>query len=158
MNTNHTETTRIAGELRKALKGPAWHGPALLELLADVSAPTASRRPLPAAHSIWEIVQHVATWLDIVRERVGGQHRDIPDTEDWSAVADESPAAWARMLARVAQATEDLARAIEQFPDDALDPRLPGAAATTSTAYATLHGSVQHILYHAGQVALLKKR
>jgi hypothetical protein len=157
MDATHTETTRIAGELRKAVNGPAWHGPALLELLADVNAERAGRRPLPGAHSIWEIVQHVATWLDIVGERVGGHHRDIPDSEDWSPVTDESPAAWQRMVARVAEAGESLARHIERFADDALDARLRGAAATASTAYATLQGSAQHVLYHAGQVAVLKK-
>ena len=31
------------------------------------------------------------------------------------------------------------------------------AAPSASSAYGTLHGSVQHVLYHAGQIAVLKK-
>lgn len=38
------ETTRIADPLRRGLAGPAWHGPALLEVLAGATA-----RPTSAA-------------------------------------------------------------------------------------------------------------
>ena len=76
MLTVCTETARIAAELRRAANGPAWHGPALLEALADVTPSQAAARPLPAAHSIWEIALHAATWLDILHERTDGQHRD----------------------------------------------------------------------------------
>ena len=154
---DHTEPSRIAGELRKAVRGPAWHGPAFLELLADVPPPLAARRGVPGAHSIWEITLHVVTWLGVVGERIDGLHRDVSDDEDWPTVVDESPAAWQQLLDRAGAAADRLATLIEQFPDDGLDPRLPGAAATGPSAYATLHGCVQHVLYHAGQIAILKK-
>ena len=44
-----TRGERIAEELRHALKGDAWHGPALLESLAGVSAEEALQRPIPTA-------------------------------------------------------------------------------------------------------------
>lgn len=157
MATTYVETKRIAGELRNAVHGPAWHGPALFELLADVTPSVAASRPIAGAHSIEEIVRHLATWLDVVRERLDGRHRDIADAEDWHSAGDHSASAWQELLARVKDSAERLATRIEQFPDDALGDRLPGAAPSASSAYATLHGSVQHVLYHAGQIAVLKK-
>jgi uncharacterized damage-inducible protein DinB len=157
MLTVYTETARIAAELRRAANGPAWHGPALLEALADVTPSQAAARPLPAAHSIWEIALHAATWLDILHERTDGQHRDVPDEEDWQIVDDTSPAAWQRLVGRIGDSAERLATRIEQVPDDGLDALLPGAAAGASSAYVSLHGIVQHVVYHAGQIAVLKK-
>jgi uncharacterized damage-inducible protein DinB len=157
MLTVHTETARIAAELRRATNGPAWHGPALLEVLADVAALQAAARPLPAAHSIWEIALHAATWLDILHERIDGQHRDVPDDEDWQVVDDTSPAAWQQLVGRISDSAERLAARIERVKDDGLDALLPGAAAGASSAYVSLHGIVQHVVYHAGQIAVLKK-
>jgi uncharacterized damage-inducible protein DinB len=157
MLTVHTETARIAAELRRSMKGPAWHGPALLEVLADVTPVQACARPLPGAHTVWEIALHATTWLDILHERIDGQHRDIPDAEDWQSIDDTGPAAWQRLRARLADSAERLAARIERFPDAALDAKLPGADATASSAYVSLQGIVQHVVYHAGQIAVLKK-
>ena len=62
-----SEATRIADQLRRAFHGEAWHGPALLELLKGVPSEEAARRPLPKAHSIWEIVLHVGAWENVAR-------------------------------------------------------------------------------------------
>jgi hypothetical protein len=53
-----TDIQRIEDQLRSAFTGNAWHGPAVRELLADVTAEKAAARPLSNAHSIWEIVLH----------------------------------------------------------------------------------------------------
>lgn len=49
------EVRRIQDQLQRAYEGAAWHGPALQEVLNGVSASAAAARPLPHAHSIWEI-------------------------------------------------------------------------------------------------------
>jgi uncharacterized damage-inducible protein DinB len=68
-----SEASRIADQLRRAFDGSAWHGPALLELLEDVDAATASARPLTDVHSIWELVLHVAVWDDAALRRLDGK-------------------------------------------------------------------------------------
>jgi hypothetical protein len=37
------------------------------------------------------------------------------------------------------------------------EPIITDASTPYSTVYVTLHGGVQHDLYHAGQIAILKK-
>lgn len=50
----------IRTELRCSVHGPAWHGPALLESLADVEPDEARARPLAPAHSIAELLLGLA--------------------------------------------------------------------------------------------------
>ena len=70
-----TEIDRILDQLKRAFEGHAWHGPSLKELLNGVTAQQAHARPLANAHSIWELVQHIAVWEDVGRRRLGGETR-----------------------------------------------------------------------------------
>ena len=53
---------------------------------------------------------------------------------------------------------EELVRAVSQFPEARLSDRVPGKQGAHYKFYYMLHGVVQHELYHAGQIALLKKK
>lgn len=55
-----TKGEQIATAIRAALTGPRWHGPVLSDLIGDVSASEAAATPIRSAHSIWEIVLHLA--------------------------------------------------------------------------------------------------
>jgi hypothetical protein len=46
---------------------------------------------------------------------------------------------------------------VQACPDSRLAERVPGKEPDYYTLYYMLHGIVQHELYHAGQIALLKK-
>jgi hypothetical protein len=52
------ERERIECQPRRGLEGGAWHGPAVLELLAGVTAARAHARPIPGVRGIWELVLH----------------------------------------------------------------------------------------------------
>ncbi len=149
------ETEQIADQLRRAYEGEAWHGPSLKEILAGVTAAQAAARPLGAAHSIWEIVHHVAAWEAIVLRRIGGEVVKNVSTEvDWPPVRETSEAAWQGTLKALESGNRRLREAIAQMTDEQLRARVPGKE---SSFYGELHGIVQHDLYHAGQIALLKK-
>lgn len=150
------EVERIEDQLRRAFEGGAWHGPALRELLADVNAERAAARPLANAHSIWEIVLHVAAWDGVVRRRVGGERVDEPPEGDWPTVADTGEAAWREALGLLERRSRELREAVLRLSDSQLDDNVGGVDGGSS-CYVTLHGAIQHGLYHAGQIALLKK-
>ena len=151
------ETLRIADQLRRAFAGEAWHGPALLEILAGVTAAGALARPLPRCHCIWEIVLHIAVWDDAARRRMAGVVVQPNPDEDWPAIAETSPEAWRRTLGDVNRTHDALVTAVSALPDPRLRERVPGKEPDYYTLYYMLHGIVQHELYHAGQIALLKK-
>src|SRR5215510_6234952 len=94
-----TETHRINSQLKRAQEGPAWHGPSLRELLAGVTAEQAAARPIPDAHSIWELVNHIIAWEQIARRRLEGEGEEpIPDEINFPPVTDASEAAWQATL------------------------------------------------------------
>lgn len=83
-----SEVKRIGDQLRRSHEGIAWHGPSLLELLNGVTADQASRRPVPAAHTIWELVLHITACKEVVTRRLTGETvPDLPPEEDFPAVS-----------------------------------------------------------------------
>jgi hypothetical protein len=150
-----TELQRLDEQLERALEGEAWHGPSVLEVLEGVTAHQAAARPLAGAHSIWELVLHLCSDYDLVLRRLGGDGRQLTESEGWPLVPEPSAENWSEAVRRLRQRNAELRRAIGSFPRERLDePLVPEAP---YTAYTQFIGVTQHALYHAGQMALLKK-
>jgi uncharacterized damage-inducible protein DinB len=152
-----SEAARIADQLSRAFDGDAWHGDSVLEILEGVTAAQAAARPIARAHTIWELVVHIAAWDGAVLRRLGGVAVTLSDAENFPPVTDASEAAWRKALAQVRRVHEELVAAVAALPDSWLDDIVPGKEGAHYTFYYMLHGAVQHELYHAGQIALLKK-
>jgi len=151
-----TEIERILDQLKRAFEGNAWYGPSVREVLAGIMAAQAHARPLANAHSIWELVRHIAVWEDVGRRRLTGDRAqiEISSPEDWPPPEDTSEAAWEQAKDALNRGHQALVEAIAATPESRLDdPIFEGM----STVYVTLHGVIQHDLYHAGQIAMLKK-
>ena len=150
------ETRRLAEQLRRSFEGGAWHGPSLGELLDGVTAEQAARTPLPAAHSIWAIVHHVEAWCREAAMTLAGKlYESRTGDRDWPPVTDTSPPAWRGALERLRSAILALTAATGALDDQKLAEPVAGRE---FTYYVLLHGVVQHNLYHAGQIALLKRQ
>ena len=148
------ESTLVAGQLRRAFEGDAWHGPALLELLRDVDAPTAAAKPLPDAHSIWELMLHIAAWDDAACRRLSGEKIQLTGVANFPIVPKPTEAAWRKAVAQVKRTHDTLVKTVAALPEFRLRKRVPGKK---YDFYHMLHGVAQHELYHAGQIAILKK-
>ncbi len=150
-----SEQHRIRDQLRRAFERGAWHGPSVKEVLAGVTAVKAASKPAGGAHSIWELVNHIGAWKRIIRRRVEGEVvSNVPDEQSWPAVNDTSEAAWTGSLDELEQGHILLCETVSQMDESRLDEVVPGE---DFSFYVMLHGVAQHDLYHAGQVALLKK-
>jgi hypothetical protein len=148
------ESKRLANEVRKALNGEAWHGPSWKEILDGVGREAATLRPIPEAHTLAEVVLHATTWHDVVRRRIEGETPEVTNTEDWPVAAFPDEAAWSASVTRLFETGKALADTIERFPAEKLHDKRPGV---DGTWYELISGELQHILYHAGQVGILKK-
>jgi uncharacterized damage-inducible protein DinB len=149
-----SESALIAEQLRRAFEGDAWHGPALLELLEDVDAATAAAKPLPDVHSIWELVLHIAVWDAAACRRLAGEKWQPEGTANFPVVPKPTEAAWRKAVARAKRTHDVLVRTVAALPESGLRERVPGKRYDFCFM---LHGVAQHELYHAGQVAILKK-
>jgi uncharacterized damage-inducible protein DinB len=149
-----SEPARIADQLRRTFDGNAWHGPSLLELLEDMDAGMAAARPISNAHSIWELVLHIAAWDGAALVRLAGKKCQPTGDENFPPVADASDARWRGAVADVKRTHDKLVRTVAALPEARLRDRVPGKR---YDFYHMLHGIAQHELYHAGQIAILKK-
>lgn len=152
-----SERDRILDELRRAWDGDPWHGDALRSLLHGLSGEQAAARPIAGAHGTWEIVLHLTSWTREVARRVRDRIARDPEDGDWPPVRGDFDAA----VQALGRAHAELLDAVEQLPPAALDEvvgdardRPLGAGVTYAVM---LHGVSQHLAYHAGQIAILRK-
>jgi len=153
-----TELQRISDQLQRAFNGEAWHGPSVLKILDGVTAQQAAAHPIPGAHSIWELTLHIAAWENACRRRLEGDPAQLSDEEDWPTIEDTGEEAWHATHQHLRDNHQALLDAIAALDESNLDrPIIENAETPFSSVYVTLHGAVQHDLYHAGQIAILKK-
>lgn len=156
------EIERIADQLRRGHEQAAWHGPSVQEGLAGVTASAAAAHPIPAAHSIWELVLHIIAWRGEVVRRLQGGEPGLPAEGDWPPVGETGEAAWADARRRLDDSHRQLVEAVLGFAETRLDDRVGSKPPDPSLEpvgpyYVMLHGVAQHDAYHMGQVAILRK-
>jgi uncharacterized damage-inducible protein DinB len=141
-------TRRIADSYRAATLKGAWYAPSLAEVLPKISPELAVKPPIPGAHSISDLLQHLLLWNERVRN-TSATHplpRWQPEQE-WA----EPPIPWNELLARWSQSRDLLEDKIRSFPVEDLKKQVPGRDYPYETL---LEGIVQHTIYHAGQIAM----
>lgn len=149
-----SEGARIADQLRRAFYGNAWHGPAVLELVKDVDAKTAAAKPLADVHSIWELLLHVEAWDRAGLIRLSGKKCQMKGAKNFPPVRTPTDAAWLATVNQVKGSHDELVKTVARLPVSRLRDQVPGKR---YDFYHMLHGIAQHELYHAGQMAILKK-
>lgn len=156
-----TQAELLADELDRAWRGDPWHGPSLEKILDGVDAAGAAARPIPDAHTIWELLLHLTAWTGEVTRRLGGADPGEPAEGDWPPIPVPTPSAWEAARRDFARAQETVLRAVRSTPESRLgepvgrvrDPAL----GTGITCGQMLHGLAQHHAYHGGQISLLRK-
>jgi uncharacterized damage-inducible protein DinB len=155
------EVDRILDQLQRAFDGDAWHGPSLSDALDGVDARQAVRRPIAEGHNIAEITRHATVWTrEITRRLRTGLAQDLEES-DWTETAAMTDDEWAALLDALDAAQAALVEEIGSLTDADLD-RMIGdvrdrALGSGISRYVMLHGLVQHHIYHAGQISLLRK-
>lgn len=154
-----SETKRIA-ELYRSIyegdeNGEAWYGVAVKPMLKNITAEQASRSP-QAGHSILQLVLHIAYWEEVVLRRFKGEVVDAPlnTPDDWPANRKATPPEWQAALDRLEKSHRALYDAIKAGSDDVLPKQTPKR---NHDNYTLLHGIMHHAIYHAGQIASVKK-
>jgi uncharacterized damage-inducible protein DinB len=151
-----SEIEFIVDQLKCAFDGEAWHGPALMEILKGVDAKTASARPVSGAHSIWELVLHVAAWEQAINTRIVERRAlQLRDEQNFPSVTDVSAGAWQQVIEKLRQNHRELISTVSGLTESQLGEQVPGKPYDIRFM---LMGAAQHAAYHGGQIALLKKR
>lgn len=153
-NGSRSEAALIADQLHRAFYGEAWHGPALMELLEDIDATTAAAKPLADVHSIWELVLHVEAWDRAGVKRLGGHKCQLKGRQNFPPVPKPTEIEWKKAVKHTRETHDLLVETVKGLSGKRLRDRVPGKK---YDFVHMLHGIAQHELYHAGQIAILKK-
>ncbi|MGH9741558.1 MAG: DinB family protein [Candidatus Acidiferrum sp.] len=147
--THMTSTHQIADSYRAATLKDAWYGPSLAELLAKTTPELAVTLPLPNAHSISALLQHLLLWNERIRLTSATHPMPKWDADkDWA----EPPIPWPELLTRWNQSRDQLEDRIRNFPVEDLPAQVPGR----TYAYEFLYrGAAEHVIYHSGQIAMV---
>ena len=154
----NTECEHIADELFSTLNGEAWYGDSVQKILEGVTSEQALSHPIPSAHSIWELVHHVEAWCKFAYGAMQGiaipGWPDMPQEQDFPPVIDQDHQAWQQAVRSLFANHLKLVEAIKGFGDSRLEATVPGRP---YKFYRLFQSTTQHAVYHAGQIALLKK-
>lgn len=149
-----TMIARINDQLRKAVYGDAWHGPSVMRALEGITAKKAIARPVKSALSIWEITLHLTNLFRIRVNQFRGENAPILQTLDRPDIPDDSDEAWSRVIEDLKRAHKDYQHAIDDTSDSELFVEISDDGQDLYTLYQSM---IQHCLYHAGQIMILRK-
>lgn len=143
--------------LDRAYDRKSWHGTNLRGSLRGLTRQTASWRPAPGRHNIWEIVVHAAYWKYAVYRRLTGAPRGSFALKgvNWFVRPQElTESAWQADLKLLAETHKLLRTVIAAMKPQVLTKISPGGKYDNLTL---ISGITAHDLYHAGQIQLLKR-
>ena len=155
-----TTIDRLTDQLTRAYEGEPWHDVPLKALVADLTAAEAAARPIPAGHSIFELVLHLIGWKREVTDRLRGQPAGAPSEGDWPAVPGDREQGWRDALAQLDQAHRGLIAEVRRQGEAGLERPTRDTRAgvsTPDTGWEATMGILQHDIYHTGQIGLLKR-
>ncbi len=149
-----SEIDRILAHYDQVMQGSAWHGDPVWQVLDGVPVEDAAARPLPDAHTIWEIVMHMIFWEDVVNERLAGRRAGLVEEKNFPPMPQATEENWRETLDQLRTSNRAFRDALAK-----LEPAKLGelSAAGKRTYYDEAHGIIEHHVYHLGQIALLRK-
>lgn len=155
------EIERITDQLERIRDGDPWYGSSAAAALRGLTADQAAQRPLPEAHTVWELVLHMTSWNREVLRRVRTGTWRMPADGDWPRVPEATEENWRFAVQSLAGSFDELIEAVRAFPADRLDQVLGDERdrplGSGVSYYVTLHGIVQHNVAHTAQISLLRK-
>ena len=149
-----SEGDRILAHYDRAMNGSAWHGDPVWQILDGISAAEAAKRSITHAHTIWELVSHLTFWEDVAAQRLAGADVETPDALNFPAMPAPTEEHWQATLTAFRESNARFREAVRKLQAAQLDEL---TARRKRSFYEEAHGLITHNVYHAAQIALMKK-
>lgn len=147
-------TKQIAKLLRDVHFGGNWTWVNFKETLEGVTWQQAMEK-VKDLNTIVALVYHMDYYAAGVTEFLNGQTLTTKDKFSWDTPELDSEENWKNLLARFWNNAENLAKAIEELPEEKLKDIFHEDQ--YGNYYRNLHGIIEHCHYHLGQIVLIKK-
>jgi hypothetical protein len=143
----------IAQHFYEVHYGDNWADVAVKDVIKDITWPQAVQR-VGDANTIAVLLHHMNFYNMVVYNRCFEENQKEVRHEDSLHVEVNSDEDWQQLQKRYFDLAEKLHAAILTLDDTILFTVRPG---NQNTYYKNLHGLIEHIHYHLGQISLLKK-
>ena len=135
-----------------ALENEGWYPP-LGAALEGVDAAKAVWRPVgEAANTIWETVNHLTVYKEIVYKRLLGQEAPYPGSNDDTFIVGEGEEAWRQAVERLYRVHREIRGLLDGYGEKELDSEL-----SSQTVGEFIHNLILHDAFHTGQIILVRK-
>ena len=147
-------TAQIAKLFRDVHFSGNWTSVNLKETLKDVTWQQATTK-VYSFNTIAVLVYHINYYIGLVSNVLQGRPLNGHDKYSFDAPAIESQEDWEKLLNKTWADAETFANLVEQLPENKLGEIFVDEK--YGTYYRNLHGIIEHIHYHLGQIVLIKK-
>lgn len=148
-------------ELNKVVDGDPWYGASLKSIFEEIDFTQAVKRIKADAHSIVEITLHMLAWIEEVARRLEGNEPNDPQRGDWQIINALDNDEWESIVKNIYVEHKKIETLVSTLSLEKLEQRAGverNPALGTGLSYREmLVGLKEHNVYHAGQIALLKK-
>ena len=149
-----TVSQQIAKLSRDAYVGENWTDVSLQQTLAGITWQQAVT-PIYSLNTIAALVYHINYFVTAVTKVLEGGPLDASDKFSFDLPPIQSQEDWDRLVAGVSQDIEKFAALTGQLADSMLEKTFVDEK--YGNYYRNLHGVIEHLYYHMGQIVLLKK-
>jgi hypothetical protein len=145
---------QIAKLFRDAHFGGNWTAVNLKDTLADVTWQQATTK-LYSFNTIAILVYHMHYYVETMMKVMNGEPLTAKDEYSFNVPPIETQQDWEKLLNTTWSDAEHLAKMIEQLPESKLEETF--VHEKYGNYYRNLHGIIEHLHYHLGQIVLIKK-
>ena len=147
-------TKQIAKHFRDVHFGGNWTSVNLKDSLADVTWQQATTQ-VYSLNTIATLVFHMNYYVSAVLKVLQGEPLNAHDKYSFDHPPIRSQEDWEKLLDKTWSDAENFANLIEQLPGSKLGETFSDEK--YGNYYRNLHGIIEHIHYHLGQIVLVKK-
>jgi uncharacterized damage-inducible protein DinB len=148
-----TDIEQLVKRYDQTMSVEAWYGDPVWKILQGIDASCAAAELLPGTHNIWQLVMHMEFWERIAARRFSGPVAP-EEAGNFPATPAVDEAEWQKTLKSFRTSNREFRQAISLLDSNSLNKNTPGGQQTFGYE---LVGVIEHHIYHAGQIALLKK-
>ncbi len=147
-------TAQIAKQIRGVHFGGNWTDVNLKDTLTGITWQQATEK-VNSLNTIAALVFHMNYYVSAVLKVLQGGPLDASDKFSFDLPPVQSQADWEKMLDKTWTDAEKLASLVEQLPESRFAETF--CDEKYGNYYRNIHGVVEHIHYHLGQISLIKK-
>lgn len=134
--------------LEEIYSGEPWFGESILAKLKDVTEASAFTQPKAGEHAIAELVAHMIFWRKAALQKLMGNDAaayTMQHPDNWPTLAALKKNGWKKLTESLRETQEALLRELHKNHP------------LTDDLAAQVNGTIEHDIYHLGQVAIVKK-